>query len=156
MFGAATGVTMKKITLLLFVVVMMAAVPLAAQEAQETGSYFSVTIPAYKIYPHAKGYVFTYRKNSTETARLFFPREWFRRSLVSNEEPAKGILKILDKNDVWPRIALFYRNGQFSYVKLYVRPEVTHESWGSTVSGITFDAEFENADPPVLNFGFSE
>jgi hypothetical protein len=144
---------MKRITLLLFLVVMMSAVPLAAQETQEAEGVFSVTIPAYKIYPHSKGYVFTYRRNSTETGRLFFPYDWFRQTLPANEEPAKGILKILGPNDTWPRVSLFYRGGQFSYAKLYVRAEKSHDSWGLISSGVNFDAEFENADPPVLNYG---
>jgi hypothetical protein len=146
---------MKRITLLLFMVVMMVAVPLAAQDAQVTEGFFSVTIPAYKVYPHQKGYVFTYRKNSIETGRLFFPYEWFWKT-GTNEESAKGLLRILGKGDTWPRVSLFYRDGQFSYAKLYIRPEAAHESWGSLYSRVNFDAEFENADPPVLNFGSRE
>jgi hypothetical protein len=146
---------MKRITVLLFVVVMFVAVPLAAQDAQTTDGFFSVTIPAYRIYPHPKGYVFTYRKNSIETGRLFFPYEWFHKT-VSNEEPVKGLLRVLNKVDIWPRVSIFYRDGQFSYVKLYIRSEMAHESWGVISSGVNFDAEFENADPPVLNFGYSE
>jgi hypothetical protein len=149
---AATGAMMKRITMLLFVVVMMAAVPLAAQEGQDEKSFFSVTIPAYRIYPHAKGYVFTYRKNSIETARLFLPYEWFRRTPESNEVQAKGMLRVLGQGNTWPQVSIFYNDGQFSYVKLYIRPETTHESWGFITSGAKFGAEFENADPPVLNF----
>jgi hypothetical protein len=146
---------MKRMSLLLFVVVMMVAVPLAAQDAPQTEGVFSVTIPAYKIYPHKKGYVFTYRKNSIETGRLFFPYEWFQKT-SANEEPAKGLLRVLGQGDAWPRASLFYRDGQFSYVKLYIRRDVAHESWGSISSGANFDADFENADPPVLNFGYRE
>jgi hypothetical protein len=146
---------MKRITLFLFMVVMMVAVPLAAQDVQETEGFFSVTIPAQKVYPHPKGYVFTYRRNSIETGRLFFPYEWFWKT-GTNEESPKGLLRVLDKGDTWPRVSLFYRGGQFSYAKLYIRREATHESWGSISSGVNFDAEFENADPPVLNFGFQE
>jgi hypothetical protein len=151
MFGVVTGVMMRRMSLLLFVTVMAAAVPLAAQEAK---SYFVVTVPAFKIYAHERGYIFTYQKNSAEIGRLFLPYEWFRTTSasVSNEEPLKGFLKLLDKGNTWPSISIFYSEGQFSYVKLYVRPEATHESWGSIMSGNTFEAEFGNADPPVLNF----
>jgi hypothetical protein len=144
---------MKKITLLLFLTVIMSAVPLVAQEAQEAESFFCVTIPAFMVYPHTKGYVFTYRKNSTETGRLFFPYDWFSRAPASNEVPTKGLLRILKPGNTWPQVSLFYRDGQFSHAKLYIRPEPIHESWGRLLRGINFDAEFENADPPVLDFG---
>jgi hypothetical protein len=145
---------MKRITLLLFAVVMTAAVPLAAQEDQEGENLFAVTIPAYKIYPHAKGYVFSYRMNSTETAQIFLPYEWFHNMPAADEEPTMGLLRVLGPGDTWPRLSIFYRDGQFSYVKLYVRREKAHESWGSTISRARFDTEFENAMPPVLKFGY--
>ncbi|MDR1231422.1 MAG: hypothetical protein LBK61_08480 [Spirochaetaceae bacterium] len=144
---------MRRIALLLLAVVMMAAVPLAAQEDQEGENLFAVTIPAYKIYPHAKGYVVSYWISFTKTAQIFLPYEWFHVSPAGNEEPPKGYLRVLGPGNLWPRISIFYRDGQFSYVKLYVRQEKAHESWGSSLSMSRFDTEFENANPPVLKFG---
>jgi hypothetical protein len=143
-----------KILLLSFVTLMLCTIPLFAQEQEEAeaGSIFCVTIPAYKIYPHPKGYIFTYRKNSIEIGRLFLPYEWFWKKPGANEELAKGIMvKLRPGNTLWPRLSIFYRNGEFSYVKLYARQETTHESWGLRPPG-NFDAAFENADPPVLEF----
>jgi hypothetical protein len=143
-----------KITFLLFVIVMLCTVPLLAQEQGEGDSLFCVTIPAYKIYPHSKGYIFTYRKNSIEIGRLFLPYEWFWKKPGANEELGKGVLVTLRPgNTVWPHVSIFYRNGEFSYVKLYARRETSHESWGLSSSADGFDAAFENADPPVLEFG---
>jgi hypothetical protein len=145
---------MKRMILLLFTVVMMTAVPLAAQEDQGGENLFVVTIPAYKIYPHAKGYVFDYRMNSTESAHIFLPYEWFHNISSADEEPTKGLLRVLGPGDTWPRLSIFYRDGEFSYVKLYVRREKGHESWGSRLPWSRFDTEFENASPPALKFGY--
>jgi hypothetical protein len=142
-----------KITLLLFVTLTLCAVPLFAQEQEEEERLFCVTIPAYKIYLHPKGYIFTYRKNSIETGSLFFPYEWFRIEPGANKELAKGVMiKLRSGNSIWPKVSIFYRNGEFSYVKLYVRQEVGHESWGLRPLVDNFDAAFENADPPILEF----
>jgi hypothetical protein len=143
---------MKKISLFLFVLAMMSVVQLGAQEPQENESLFSVTIPANKIYPYSKGYVFSYRKHSMEIAFLFFPYDWFRKNPASNEGMPKGRIRMLDSGNTWPRVSLFYRNGQFSHAKLYIRREPDHESWGIFSRPVNFDAEFENADPPKLNF----
>ena len=56
-------------------------------------------------------------------------------------------------NTLWPQVSIFYRNGEFSYVKLYTRQDAGHESWGSRSPTGNFDAAFENAEPPVLEFG---
>jgi hypothetical protein len=145
---------MMKIILLLFVVFLGCAVPLLAQEQEEDDALFCLTIPAYKIYTHPKGFVFTYRRNSTEVGRLFFPYEWFEKKPGINGEAAKGVPVVLGAGDVsWPRVSIFYRNGQFSYIKLYTQKNSGHESWGALSSGNNFDTEFENADPPALNFG---
>jgi hypothetical protein len=142
-----------KITLLLFVILTLCAVPLLAQEQEEEERLFCVTIPAYKIYLHPKGYIFTYRKNSIEIGSLFFPYEWFRREPGMNKELAKGVLiKLRPGNTMWPQISIFYRNGEFSYVKFYARQEAGHESWGLRPLANNFDAAFENADPPILEF----
>lgn len=141
-----------KIALLLFV--MLCAVPLLAQEQEEGDSFFCVTIPAYKIYPHSKGYIFTYRKNSVEIGRLFFPYEWFWNKPGGSEGAIKGVpITLRPGNTVWPHVSIFYRNGEFSYVKLYTRQDVGHQSWGLRSMSPGFDAAFENADPPILEFG---
>jgi hypothetical protein len=146
-----------KIILLLFVVSLGCAIPLSAQEQGEDEALFCLTIPAYKIYTHPKGFVFTYRRNSTEIGRLFFPYGWFEKKPGINAEAAKAVPIVLSAGDVsWPRVSIFYRNGQFSYIKLYTRKSLGHESWGALTSGNNFDAEFENAEPPVLNFGDSK
>jgi hypothetical protein len=146
-----------KITLLLFVILMLFVVPLFAQQQEEEEGFFCVTIPAYKIYPHSKGYIFTYRKNSVEIGRLFLPYEWFWKKPGANEELGKGVLITLRPgNTTWPHISIFYRNGEFSYAKLYVRQDMGHESWGARSSAGGFDAAFENAGPPVLEFGEPE
>jgi hypothetical protein len=137
----------------MFVILISCAIPLLAQDQEEGDSFFCVTIPAYKIYPHSKGYIFTYRKNSIEIGRLFFPYEWFWEKPGGNKEPAKGVLVTFRPgNTAWPQVSIFYRNGEFSYVKLYTRQEVLHESWGFRSPVGNFDADFENAEPPTLKF----
>jgi hypothetical protein len=145
-----------RIALFLSVILIMVSVPLVAQEQQEAQgdeSLFCVTIPAHKIYLHPKGYVFLYRKSSTEVGRLFFPFEWFSTDRPGRDSRLKGTLVTYNLNKAWPRVSIFYNNGEFSHIKLYVRLESAHNSWGILLPGVNYDAEFENADPPILQFG---
>jgi hypothetical protein len=142
-----------KITLLVFVLLTLFVAPLLAQQQEEEG-LFCLTIPAYKIYRHSKGYIFSYRKNSTQTGRLFFPYEWFRTAPGGTESSGKGVSVAIQTGDtMWPHVSIFYRNGEFIYVKLYIQRDVGHESWGSQSPRGNYDAEFENAEPPRLEFG---
>jgi hypothetical protein len=143
-----------KFMAMVLVILITAAIPLAAQQTeQESDGYFCVSVPAYKIYAHSKGYVFTYRKNSTETGRLFFPFSWFQFGNEVNDEPVKGKLSVLRAGEAWPYVSIFYRNGQFSHIKLYVRKDENHMSWGAIPAAANLDREFDSADPPKLEFG---
>jgi hypothetical protein len=130
-------------------------VPLAAQEEQGD-TFFCITIPAAKIYSYARGYVFTYRKNSAETGRIYLPYEWFQKTVATNTVQPKGTAILLRKGGVWPYLTIFYRNGEFSHIKLYARPESQHTSWGALPSGVNLEAEFDNADPPKPDFGYGK
>jgi hypothetical protein len=128
----------------------MTVLPLAAQDNQPAGrkqsEYYYVNVPLDKIYPYRRGYVVQYRKGVTEQARAYLPLEWF------HDAAGKGEVIRLKPGTTWPSLSVYYKNGEFSHVRLYVRREAGHESWGNIPQGVNIDEYFDNVDTIKLEF----
>lgn len=140
---------MKKLA---FLIVLGAALadlmPLIAQEtaAKKESEYYYVNVPLEKVYPYRKGYVVQYRKQINEMATAYLPLEWF------HGTSGKGEIIRLGSGSTWPNMTIYYKNGEFSHVRLYVRREITHESWGNIPQNVNLDDRFENVDGLKLEF----
>jgi hypothetical protein len=108
---------------------------------------YVVQIPIEKIYPHAKGYVVEYRKNALGTSQMFIPAEWYTRH-TDTKEPLKCEIVKLGPGKVWPYVALYYKAGVVDHVRLFVRKEPLHPSWGMNIDNGTkgVDENFENVE----------
>jgi hypothetical protein len=155
---------MKTSRLALFSVLLTCALaPLAAQDApaaaaneggggpMATSNLYVVQVPIEKIYSHPKGYIVEYRKSPLGNERVFIPIAWFDRA-VTPTEPLKGELLFMGPGTVWPRMILYYKDGKFERVRLYVRRETNHASWGHVEPYSTFDNLFEGVEELKLEF----
>jgi hypothetical protein len=135
---------------LVFSVIVLAALsaPLFAQKFSEgkESEYFYVNVPLEKVYPYRKGYVVQYRKGVGQMARAYLPVEWF------SKAAARGELHYLGSGTSWPYLAVYYKNGEFDHVRLYVRRNQGHETWGSIPLTVNIDDRFENVDDLKLEF----
>ncbi|MDR0554574.1 MAG: hypothetical protein LBG76_07240 [Treponema sp.] len=136
-------------------IAIMAAVlvlPLTAQEAssdqgsQNKSAYYYVSLPVEKVFSYRLGYVVYYRKGPTSIARTYLPNEWF------SNTAGKGEIIYLEKGNTWPSLMVYYKDGIFSHVRLSVRREMTHESWGIIPSSVNLDNEFEGLEEIKLEF----
>jgi hypothetical protein len=114
-------------------------------EGRESG-YFYVNVPIEKVYPYRKGYVIQYRKGVNQMARTYLPIEWF------EEAGGKGDLLYLGPGNSWPYLTVYYKDGDFSHVRLYLRKDRAHASWGNIALGVNIDDRFENVDDLKLEF----
>ncbi len=145
-----------RIFIILIVLLFAAAVPVFAQEAgserssgispEHESDMFYVNIPIEKIYPYRMGYVVFYRKGIGSLGETYIPLEWF-----SGPE-GKADLIYLNSGKRWPYLTVFYQNGEFSHLRLYVRHEVTHETWGNIPLGVNIDSRFEGVETMILEF----
>ena len=125
--------------------VFLVAFSAAAQEEPKTepiksensSAYYYVNIPIEKIYPHRLGYLVMYRKSGTGLGQAYLPVDWFSKSA------GKGDLIKLDKGSTWPYLSVFYKEGAVSHVRLFVRREMYHPSWGLLPKGSNIDDRFE-------------
>ena len=130
---------MKKICFLTAVVIALAtAIPVFAQDAGARNSdFYYVNVPIEKIYPYRKGYVVAYRNNIDEVLHTYLPYEWF------FTIGGKGDIISLGAGNSSPYLTVFYKGGVFSHVRLYIRKEANHPSWGSIIYELNLDEHFD-------------
>jgi hypothetical protein len=122
--------------------------PLMAQEIPQDmqSEFYYVSVPLEKVYAYHKGYVIQYRKGVNQMATAYIPIEWF-----SGTDGKADLIKI-SSGSYWPHLTVYYKAGELSHIRLYVRRETGHETWGIIPSGVNIDNRFENADNLKLEF----
>ena len=121
---------MKRAVIFVFVLAVLAAsAPLFAQNAPPPSggesNYYYVTVQLEKIYPTRYGYILNYRKGFNGMGTVTLPDEWF------THAAGKAEIIVLPRGTNWPYLAIFYKDGQFSHVRLYVHPWKGHPTWGN-------------------------
>jgi hypothetical protein len=117
----------------------------AAASSGTEGTY-AITVSLERVYPYRKGYVVRYNRGLSKTSDAYLPYEWFEGT------GKKGDLILMGAGTDWPHMTVFYRDGQFSHVRLYVRKERGHESWGDVPLNVNIDDRFEGVEDITLQF----
>jgi hypothetical protein len=128
---------------------------LVPNEEQRAPLYY-LTVHVERVFPHKRGYVIDYRTGftGTRTERLYIPREWFEdASRVESGEAPKAELFLQDRGNAWPYLTVFYRDGEFSHVRVHLRRDRSHPSWGGIPSGTNLDSRFDGVEAIELMFG---
>ncbi|GHT84545.1 hypothetical protein FACS1894137_07720 [Spirochaetia bacterium] len=125
---------------------LMAQQEPAASSGGNTAETYAVTISVERVYPYRKGYIVKYRKGINQTADAYLPLEWFR------GVAAKAELVQMGSGKDWPHMTVFYKNGAFDHLRLYVRKNRGHESWGNVPLSVNVDERFENVEDLKLEF----
>jgi len=94
---------------------------------EENFYYFNVSVE--KVYPTKEGYVVQYLCASSTIATVGIPNEW-----LANAAGRAEII-ILPVPSDWPTMTVFYVDGKFSHVRLYVHPAKSHLTWGNIPQG---------------------
>jgi len=130
---------MKKLTILLILLALIT--PVFAQENtnRREGVYY-VNVPVERIIPVADGYLIQYRSASNLVVTTGVPVEWFYESGGRAE-----LIRLPDGGD-WPTMSVFYVNGEFSHVRLYVHRAKSHRTWGNISQGTDVSRYFQNRE----------
>jgi hypothetical protein len=141
---------MKKVPILAFIGFMaLSALPLAAQQdwgPANTSELYYVNVPIEKVYTYKLGYVVVFRKGINTLGRAYIPYEWFRGSVQKAE------LVEIGSGKTWPSMSIFYKEGAFHSVRLYVSRRKSHQSWGSISPNVNIDDRFEGIEEVKLGF----
>lgn len=140
---------MKKLIItLLFLTVIGAGQSLFAQTIppEQSSEFYYVNVHLEKVYPTRLGYILLYRKGVNEMGRVAVPNEWFTRAGSQSE------LITLPKGKNWPSLSIFYKDGEFSHLRLYVHPFRGHETWGNVPLSADISGFFENVDTIKIEY----
>jgi len=131
-----------------FIAVFASLTPLYAQKIskEHESEYYYFNVAVEKIYPYRAGYIVVYRKGANKMARVYIPGEWFA------EAGGKGELIYLPPGNNWPSLTIFYREGEFSHVRLFVHKWKGHETWGNVPMNVNIDDQFEGIESVELEF----
>jgi len=134
-----------KLSLLAFIGFMaIGALPAAAQAdkwgAANTSELYYINLPVEKVYTYRKGYVVLYRKGVNTLGTAYLPYNWFRANVKKAE-----VIQLAD-GKTWPSMSVFYKEGKFYAVRLYVARRGAHQTWGMLPSLTNIDDRFENVE----------
>ena len=140
---------MKKLVFAVILIVSLAAaLPVFAQNQKDErdSEYYYINITLEKIFPYRKGYIVQYRKGMFQYGRAYLPAEWF------TDADSKGEVIPLPPGTVWPSLTVYYKNGLFSHVRLYVHRLPSHQSWGNIPQNINLDDKFDHIENVVIQY----
>ena len=112
-----------------------------AQQSAERKAYVK-TVPIAKVYPHALGYRILYFKSTLEYGEMYVPGSWFK-----FDGAGRGAVVWGNTNE-FPYLAIYYADGKFDRIVLYLHENPTHISWGVLPPGIDLAAQFNVQEPP--------
>jgi len=108
--------------------------------------FYYINVSVERVYPTKEGYVVQYLCPTSTIATIGIPNEWF-----SNAAGKAEITKLPFASD-WPTMTVFYIDGKFSHVRLYVHPAKSHTTWGSLPQGVDVSKYFSDKDNFKLEF----
>jgi len=137
---------MKRI-LVVAVLIAMVIAPYAvfAQESRPSGiptpdirnpsDMYPFRLDVVKVFQHNLGYRVIYRVGQNEFADAYIPMDWFK---------AGGKAQLIRANDPsHPYMVVYYREGKFSHVRLFVKDFQKDPSWGILEGGPDLASKFE-------------
>jgi hypothetical protein len=113
------GMTMKRAVPILLLLLALGA---AFGQEQDTKVYVK-TVPILKILTCSAGYKVLYVKSDMQVGEIYLPLSWFGK--------AGGQAEIVfGKDPSYPYFSVFYKDGKFDFIRLYVIDDVKDLSWG--------------------------
>jgi hypothetical protein len=131
-----------------FIVAFAALQPLYAQKIskENESEFYYKSVPLEKIYIHRAGYVLAYRRGVTHLVQLYIPYDWF------SDTAGKAEVIMLPKGQSWPSLTVFYKEGEFSHMRLYVHRWKEHPTWGIIPISANIDDRFKDVETIKLEF----
>ena len=122
---------------------VLLGVTLGAQETEDS-TVFPVTVPVLQVYQHRLGYWAVYQKSDLTPGQAFLPFSWFRSA------SGQGEIQFVN-HPAAPYMTVYYRDGEFSYVRLVVPRNRQDRAWHVVPSGLDLTQEF-NVETLELEF----
>ncbi len=106
--------------------------------------YYTRHVIITRIYPHDMGYKVLYMANDLTNRSVYLPNRIF-------SESNDGSDIIMGNGKSYPYMQIFWKDGEFSHVKLFLKADFHDLTWGAFNDPNSHDENFKNAD---LKFDF--
>ena len=124
-------------------VTLMVLVPSTALLAQDQGGerdvLYAINVPVQRVFPHSLGYKVVYDRSDLYPGEVYLPGRWF------TGAAARGEL-IYSRHPSVPYMVIFYRNGEFSHLRLFVSANRSDRTWGTLPSGQDLREQFSTEE----------
>ena len=128
---------MKKLILLIIIFMLIASTGVFAVTSQ----YYVKTIPIIRVYDHNLGYKVIYMKSNFDLHVIYIPKEWFEVAAQTGEDPKAELVAGIDSS--YPYFSVFWDNGEFSHIRLYLHSNLMHQSWGDIDPTVDLTEKFK-------------
>jgi len=102
---------------------LLACLPAFTQENAYPKDAFVKSVPITKVWVHPLGYEVVYFKSNMQPVTIYVPLKWFDYK-VGKAEIVYG------NNRAYPYFSIFWVDGKFQYIRLYVLDYTTSPTWG--------------------------
>ena len=135
---------MKKITVLVVLITLCVGTFVFAQSQQfsRESDFYYFNYPIEKIYTYRLGYMIIYRGTENRLSRTFVLHDWFN----TIGEGTKGDIVYLSPGREWPSMTVYFNSGAFSHVRLKLRRDRSHETWGYIPLNMNLDDYFQDIE----------
>jgi hypothetical protein len=90
---------------------------------QQDADLFVKSVPILKVLSHPLGYKVYYQKANADFGFFYVPVNWFRGAA------GKGAIIWGNEAD-YPYFSIYWRNKEFFYIKLFLKEDMAHDTWG--------------------------
>ena len=135
---------MKKLIIAVIFFALISPVFAQNNSNNNTDMYY-VNVSLEKIYPTNQGYVIMYR-TQRGFSTVGIPNRWF------TDPAGRADLVRLPTGSDWPTMSIFYVDGEFSHVRLYVHAHRGHRTWGNISQGTNVSRFFPEGDTLDIRF----
>lgn len=111
--------------------------PPAGQATQSDVKYFVKSIPINKVFATKYGYIVAYADSQLKYEELYLPMSWF------NSAGGKGQI-FFGNEKSYPYMNIFWTNGKFDHIALYLIPNHSDPSWGMVSETADMESKFKN------------
>ena len=128
---------LKKRILIVAILIVMVAGFSVAQEQQESNEseFFVHTVYLNQVFRHRLGFKVTYTAANLDYKQVYIPTSWFTPAACKGE-----LIETPSKRA--PYMVVYYENGEFSHVRLFVRDNPFHVTWGRLEDEPNADEKF--------------
>ena len=125
-------------------IVVLAVLACSAAFAQQTTAkdVYVKTVRIARVYAHGLGYRILYFKSTMEYAEMYVPTTWFSFSGGGRANVIWG------ESDEFPYMAIYWVNGKFDRIVLYLHSNMHDVTWGTLPPGIDLTSQFNVQEPP--------